>query len=48
MSRHEQQGDKDKYVKNGHEPNRPPPREDAGGKHGKPDTDDQDDRDMKK
>jgi hypothetical protein len=28
MSKHEQQDDKDKYLNNGHESHRPPPRED--------------------
>lgn len=44
MSGHEQRDDKDKYIKNGHEPGRPFPQEDPGGKHGNPDPGDHDDR----
>jgi hypothetical protein len=42
MSRHGKEDDKKKYEGNGHDPNRPVPRKDPGGKHGKPDTDDKD------
>jgi hypothetical protein len=42
MSRHEQEDDRKKYEGNGHDPNRPVPQKDPGGKHGKPDTDDKD------
>ncbi|MGH4008134.1 MAG: hypothetical protein ACRDTH_08265 [Pseudonocardiaceae bacterium] len=48
MSKHEKQDDEDNYKRNGYNPNRPTPREDPGGKHGKPDPDDKDDKDMKK
>ncbi|MBV8541536.1 MAG: hypothetical protein JO364_03500 [Pseudonocardiales bacterium] len=51
MSKHEKEDPKDKYVKNGYE-RKDPPREDPGGKHGKPDMDDKgkgkDDKDTKK
>lgn len=49
MSRHDRQGDKDKYTGNGHDPDRPVPREDPGGKHANDKgTDDQDGRDTGK
>lgn len=47
MSKHEKQDDKDKYVRNGHKPGTFPSK-DPGGKHGKPDTDNKDDKDTKK
>lgn len=43
MTRHEKQDDKDKYEGNGHDPNRPIPRKDPGGKHGQDDHDKNDD-----
>lgn len=43
MNRHDKQDDEDKYKENGHEPNRPVPPRDTGGKHGKPDKDNDDD-----
>lgn len=39
MSKHEKQDDKDKYIRNGHKPG-PIPAKDPGGKHTKPDEDD--------
>ncbi len=42
MSRHEKDDDRKKYEGNGHDPNRPVPEKDPGGKHGKPDSDDKD------
>lgn len=45
MTKHEKHDDKDKYTGNGHDPNRPIPPEDAGGKHGKPDEQGNDDPD---
>ncbi|MBV9013546.1 MAG: hypothetical protein JO272_16150 [Pseudonocardiales bacterium] len=44
MGKHEKQDPQDKYVGNGHDPHRPIPAEDPGGKHGKPDTDDDQDK----
>lgn len=43
MSKHDKQDDKDKYTDNGHKPGSIPPK-DPGGKHGKPETDDKDER----
>ena len=48
MSRHEKDDDKKRYEGNGHDPRRPVPQKDPGGKHGKPDADDEDDEDTKK
>ena len=48
MSRHEKDDDKKRYEGNGHDPHRPIPQKNLGGKHGKPDTDDKDDEDTKK
>jgi hypothetical protein len=45
VTKHEKHDDKDKYTGNGHDPNRPIPPEDAGGKHGKPDEQGNDDPD---
>ena len=39
MSKHEKQDDKDKYIRDGHRPG-PIPAKDPGGKHTKPDEDD--------
>jgi len=44
MSRHGRQDDMDRYTGNGHDPNRPVPREDPGGSHGKPDDTGEDDQ----
>ncbi|MGH3938747.1 MAG: hypothetical protein ACRDTG_08935 [Pseudonocardiaceae bacterium] len=38
---HEKKDDSDKYKGNGHDPNRPLPAEDPGGKHTKQDEEDQ-------
>ena len=43
MSRHEREDDQRKYEGNGHDPNRPVPQKDPSGKHGRPDTDEDED-----
>ncbi|MBV9012116.1 MAG: hypothetical protein JO272_08700 [Pseudonocardiales bacterium] len=48
MSKHEKEDDAKKYEGNGYDPQRPIPPKDPGGKHGKPDTDDDDDEGTKK
>jgi hypothetical protein len=42
MRRYERDDDTKRYEGNGHDPHRPVPQKDPGGKHGKPDTDDKD------
>jgi hypothetical protein len=37
---HEKRDDKDRYEENGHDPNRPIPDKDPGGKHSKDDEED--------
>ncbi len=47
MSKHEKQDDKDRYDKNGYDPDRPIPGKDPGGKHEKNDKGNED-KDEKK
>lgn len=44
ISKYDKEDDKSRYEGNGHDPNRPVPQKDSGGKHGEPDTDDKDDK----
>jgi hypothetical protein len=41
MSKHGKEDDAKKYEGNGYDPHRPIPSKDPGGKHGKPDDDDE-------
>lgn len=42
MIKHEREDDQSKYEENGHDPRRPVPPEDPGGKHQRPAAEDED------
>ncbi|MBV9141574.1 MAG: hypothetical protein JO115_11765 [Pseudonocardiales bacterium] len=45
MIKHAKHDDEERYEGNGHDPNRPIPPEKPGGKHRKPNKDDEEDQD---